>query len=309
MKFRNELKVGLAIVVAVLLFIVGVRYFEDIPIFSGTYELYTTFENAGGLVAGNPVRINGVNVGQVDNVRLVPAQRRAVVRFHIDRGMRIPRGSSADVSGLEALGSVRLDINLARASQDVYAEGDTLPSAPPSSFDEIFDEAPNYARRADSVLVAANTTFAAAEMLLASPQSELNRTLRAVAGSASALEALLRTEQQRLGGVLAGVDSLTRSLNRFAGPGGDSLQQALGTLNDVLRRLDGNLAALETTTARLDTLALAINRGDGTLGKLVYSDSLHQEMTATLDSLQTVLSDFKQHPARYLKALRLVDVF
>src|SRR5690606_34132267 len=52
---RNELKVGLAILAAALLFYVGLRLFQDMPIFRGTFDLYTVLDDAGGLLPGNPV--------------------------------------------------------------------------------------------------------------------------------------------------------------------------------------------------------------------------------------------------------------
>ena len=72
MKYSNELKVGMAIVAAVVVFVLGVRYFQDVPLFRGTYDLNSSFESAGGLIAGNPVRVSGVGVGKVREVKLNP---------------------------------------------------------------------------------------------------------------------------------------------------------------------------------------------------------------------------------------------
>ena len=308
MRFSNELKVGVAIVLAAVIFFVGVRYFEDIPIFSGTYTLYTVFEDASGLIAGNPVRINGVTVGQVERVRLNFEERAAVVQFHLDKNVRIPTGSTAAVKGIEALGSMRLDIDL-RPSTTAYAAGDTLPSAPPSSLEQLVDQAPAYADRADSLLQSANAAFSEAEVLLGSPQSDLNRTLRAAAGSAAALERLIRSEQQRLASVLESVDTLAVSLNAVATDNSDSLAVAISNLNRVLNRFSQNLDALEGTTASLDLMLAKINQGEGTLGLLVNDPSLYTRLDTTLATLQFILDDFQNNPRRYLKDLTLIEVF
>ena len=54
MKISNEIKVGLTIIVATVIFILGIRYFEDLPLFDSTYDLVAEFENAGGLMFWHP---------------------------------------------------------------------------------------------------------------------------------------------------------------------------------------------------------------------------------------------------------------
>ena len=93
MKYANELKVGVTIVVATITFVLGVRYFEDLPLFRGTYELVSEFDNAVGLIAGNVVRIKGVSVGSVDAVYIDPETGRVRIEFHVDDKIPVPEGS------------------------------------------------------------------------------------------------------------------------------------------------------------------------------------------------------------------------
>lgn len=309
MKYGNEIKVGAALVLAALIFYIGVQYFQDIPLFKGTYDLETSFDDAGGLLSGSAVRINGVNVGSVDKVSLRPGSDQAHVRFHVDNGTEIPVGSTTSVGGLAALGVVRLDIELAEPSGTIYRPGDFVPSSEAGLLDQLMGRAPALVGRADTLLGTAATTLTSAQALLASPQSDLNRTLRAIQGSADALNALLRAEQARLGAVLAGVDTLVGNLNAFTGTQGDSLGQAVQNLNTVLARVNANLASLETTTASLDAVVAKIDRGEGTLGLLVNDPGLYNRLDTTLLNLNRILLDFEQNPKRYLKDLKLVDVF
>ncbi|HEX7072364.1 MAG TPA: MlaD family protein, partial [Rhodothermales bacterium] len=81
MKHSREIKVGAALIVAAILFFIGIRFFEDVPVFRGTYELYTEFDNAQGLTPGNAVRVQGVAVGAVESVEIDEQTRRVRVRF------------------------------------------------------------------------------------------------------------------------------------------------------------------------------------------------------------------------------------
>ena len=80
MKYTREFQVGLAIVLAAVIFFFGVRYFADQPLFGGSYTLYTQFADASGLAPGNSVFVNGVKVGTVDDVEL--AARRVGAEAH-----------------------------------------------------------------------------------------------------------------------------------------------------------------------------------------------------------------------------------
>jgi phospholipid/cholesterol/gamma-HCH transport system substrate-binding protein len=305
-KYGNEIKIGVALVLSFIVFYIGIRYFKDLPLFAGTASFRTSFANAGGLVTGNVVRINGVNVGAVDEVSLQAGSDRAHVVFHVDRAVVLTHGSMTSIGGVGALGVVRMEISLGPVDTTAYVPGDFVPSAETSGLDKLIERAPAIIGRADSLILGASETLGAARALMADPQSELMQTLVAIQGSANALNTLLRTEQARIGGVLEGVDSLTGTLNTLTR---DSLTVTVHNVNQLLERIDANIAALEGTTATLNAILGKIDQGDGTLGKLINDATLYTRLDSTLGALNRILLDFERNPKKYLKDLKLVDVF
>ena len=304
MKYSNEIKIGVALVLSAVIFYIGIRYFKDLPLFSGTKGFHTSFADAGGLVAGNAVWINGVNVGSVDAVTLQDGA--AHVAFHVDKAITLPHGSVTSIGGVGALGVVRMEIRLGSPDTTAFAAGDTLPSDATGGLDQLLTRAPEIADRADSLLIGATATLDAARTLMADPSSDLAQTLGAIQGSANALTTLLRAEQDRIAGVLEGVESLTGNLNTLTR---DSLTATVGNVNQLLARIDRNMASLEATTASLNAILDKIDQGQGTLGKLVNDDALYTRLDSTLTNLNRILLDFEQNPKKYLKDLKLVDVF
>ena len=92
MKYANELKVGIAIIFSAVAFILGVRFFEDLPLFRGTLDLVTEFDDAAGLISGNVVRISGVTVGTVNKVNINSENNKVRVNVHVDSNIKIPEG-------------------------------------------------------------------------------------------------------------------------------------------------------------------------------------------------------------------------
>lgn len=310
MKYSKEVKVGLSIVLAIVVFYFGVRYLQNVPLFRGSYTLHAQFSDAAGLVSGNQVRINGVNVGSVQSVRLDPEARVAQVTFRVDQNVEIPQGSTAEIKGVSALGGVRLSINLGPPTNPRIEAGGFVPTPPEKDIlAQLSDRAPMLAARADSLLSSANATMQEAQVMLNSPNSDLRTTFVAIRESANELRKLLEAQQGRLTRVMDNTADLTDELETFAETNTDSLSRSVERMNAVLNQTDRNLKQLEQTTNNLDALVTKINEGDGTLGRLVNDPSLYVRLDSTTAQFNSLLKDFQANPGRYLKDMSLVKVF
>jgi phospholipid/cholesterol/gamma-HCH transport system substrate-binding protein len=50
----------------------------------------------------------------------------------------------------------------------------------------------------------------------------------------------------------------------------------------------------------LNAIVAGVERGEGSLGMLIKERKLHEELEATLDNLNTLIDDIKEHPQRYI---------
>ena len=318
MKYSKEIKVGLSLILSAVIFVLGIRFFEDLPLFRGTYGLYTTFEDASGILPGNAVRINGVRVGSVDEVTLDPAAHRVLVRFHVDEHIAVPESSFTEIGGIAALASVHLRIHLGPATNARIEEGGYVPSLREANLlGQLTDKAPEMVEQIDQILATTNATLTDAQRLFAATSDEdVRRTLVAFRSSAETLDALLRAEQARLSGTLANFERFSDDLTVVAGDlraisdeSGDTLALAIRNLNQSMRRMDRTLEGLETSMATLDDILGKIDRGEGTLGRMINDPSVYVRLESTLARLDTILVHFDEDPGRFLKELELVDIF
>ncbi len=310
MRYSNELKVGLTIVVATFIFILGVRYFEDLPLFRGTYDLASEFDDAAGLIAGNVVRINGVAVGSVNAVSINPETGRVRVQFHVDSDIPVPEGSYTQISGFDALGVVRLDVHLGEPTAPRIPEAGLLEGREGSDIlASLSEKAPSLVERVDSVLAGLESALGETGDLLSEPDSDIRKTLSSVQRSVATLDSFLKGERERMSGILENVESVTGDLHRITGENADSVGVVIENLNAILARLDRNLDSLEDMSDNLSEVLRKVNEGQGTIGRLVNDPEMYQKMDTILTNLNTLVLDFQNHPEKYLKELRLVEIF
>jgi len=105
----RRFRVGLVVLVALFAVMIGVFMVgKRANLFTKRFPYETLFDSASGLVPGNPVRLNGVTVGNVLEVRLSPdpANRTVRVVYDVDRraAPRIRKGTRASIKTIGLLG-------------------------------------------------------------------------------------------------------------------------------------------------------------------------------------------------------------
>ena len=341
----NEIKVALAVLLAALALYVGVRFLSGQPLFGAGYEVVAVFDDAQGLTPGAIVRLNGVRVGDVRDVRLGPNAREVYVTLSIDADVEIPRGSTIQTSGLSALGEVNVEITppLGAGAGRPLTSGDTrIASTTPDIFDLIAGESNSLTARADTALIGAVNTFSqldriltrsggdveavlsqlrfltqAATRTLIDERERVDRTLaslEAAAANASAVSDAVGQDVRDVS-VVVGNDLVATSgtVRSLAETNADSVTAVVNNLSASLRRLDQGLETLDGLTANLSSLTAdldtTLNSSEGSLGLLLNDPSLYYNANAAAASLQQILQDFQADPSRYLKDLDLVRVF
>ena len=305
MKLPNELKIGLTVVLAGIIFYVGIRFFRDLPIFGHDSIYHTELMNSSGLVPGNIVAVNGVGVGSVTEVQLTLAG--ADISFSVRDDVILTEGTTASTGGFGFVSSVQLNLSLGPPDAPAYEPGSLIPSSAHSDIlADLASRTPSVLNRVDTVLAGSSLAINAATELLAGPEGHMQQTLTSIRNSADAFHSVLLAEQGSLQAVLQGIEDLVNTAESFTE---DSLGTTAAKLNEVIEQLSGNLDILETTTNELNILISSINQGQGTLGKLATDDSLYLELQGASAALRRILENFEEDPNQYLKHLRLIDFF
>ena len=123
MKLSNEVKLGMAIFVAVVVFVGGVIYLRGTDFQKREYALTIYYNNVNGLQEGNPITIAGLAVGKVQDLKLVGNV--IAVKVQIQDKVRFPVDSKAFIKSSSLMGGKLIAITPGLSSR-MLKDGDTL---------------------------------------------------------------------------------------------------------------------------------------------------------------------------------------
>ncbi len=310
MRYANELKVGVAIVLSFVLMIVGVRFFQNLPLFHGSYNLWAEFEDVGGLMAGNAVRLKGFQVGTVGDIQLDTRKQTIRVLMHINKEVQIPRGSRATIGGFTALSNVYVEIIPGPPGNPPLQDGDTLTAAHTADpLEMIMEKSGPLLNRADSLLFHLTGASASLHELLQSPDSDFRGTLVALRASVVELEQLLRTERSRVRRIISNLEASSSAMRTFTETQKDSLSMMLTEARGTLRQIDASLQEVQLLSRELTTVVRRLREGKGTLGRMLQDESLYEHLDSLLVNLNALTEELREDPGKYLKELKLFSIF
>lgn len=223
---NKDLKLGIFIFGAIVILILGIFSIKDFRVLNPGYNIKVIFNFGDGLKPASPVRIAGIDAGEVKKTSLIyeDGKTKVLVRAWIRSGIKIPVGSEAFVNNLGILGEKYLEI---------------IPNG----------EAVEY--------VKSNDTMIGHDSIPMYKMGELAReTLTRFTHILDSLENIVMDEKVAV-----------------------AFKKFIGNLEQASFELDGILKDVRTSK--------------GTVGKLLYEDSLYKE-------LEEFVKDLKEHPWKLL---------
>ena len=307
MKINNETKIGVMAVIGILFLIMGFNFLKGKSLFKKERHIYAVYQDVQGLNKSNPVVINGLQVGNINNLDGGTDMKRIIVTVNLTKDINIP-DNSLGVINPNLLGSPSLEIQLGNSSK-FLKNGDTLITTFSSgAFDEalkiinpVLYEVRNAVKSLDSVLHIVTGVFdPGTKNNIKGILTNLNATTQSFALSAKSLQLLLNTQNGALSGSLNNVQAFTANLN--------SNNEKLNSILENAKVAAAKFADINLKTT-LDTLNAAvlnfkqgaekINSKDGSLGLLLNDKTLYNNLSSTTNKINILIDDIRVHPKRY----------
>ena len=307
----QALKVGIFATLVLVLLSWFILEIEDLNPFAPEGRvIYAVFDSVAGLDDRSAVRVAGVRVGTVDGIDLAGDNRRARVLLRLDEPLGLTEGSFARISNLGLLGDKYVELVPGPEDGALLPEEAVVPGVTPPGFDDALARlnavAESIQRVADPLAAGLTgtgeptplsrlvgnleATSAEIRLLVEANREDLGATIRNFERVSAALAESLPGLVDRMDALLAEVDQVVAE-NR------EELGESAENVAVITRDLKGAAADLAVISGRLE-------RGEGTLGKLLASDEAHEELVATLDSVQSGVGQLSETLGR-VQRLRL----
>lgn len=289
----KSILIGISFILAIFLFVWGFNFLKGKSILRNQLNFYAVYNNSKGLLPGDLVTINGMQVGTVSSLDFHPKQDGTiVVAFTMNNDLNIPQNSIVKLAS-SLTGSVSLEIHLGES--DIFAQsGDTLTSAYDNgTMGMIVETIMPIKNSLENLLASLNQLTSNLNSIL-SPEFKnnidntlvsLNASMDNINNITSDLQKFTNEENGKLGAVVNNLEDIT---NDFA------------IVSDSLKNIDYNrfILSLENCVHEFNTLANGINSGKGSVGLLMKEDSLYNNLNSTIQSLQLLIDEIKANPKK-----------
>ncbi len=287
----QAVKVGIFALIVLLLLGFFILRIEDFNPFAAKGDrIDAVFDSVAGLDDKSAIRVAGVRVGRVDGISL--DGREARVHLLLEQEVPLTEGSFARISNLGLLGDKYVELVPGPVGAPPLPEGATIPGVTPPGFDDAMAKLNQVA---DSIV--GLTDPLGASLTGEGADTSLSRLIENLEAASAEIRILVETNRQAMGATIGNFElvsaTLAAELPRLSG----QLQALLGEVQAVVaenrgavgtsaRNVEEITEELKTSVADLNEITGRLARGEGTMGKLLTSEEAHDELVATLDSIQ-----------------------
>ncbi|MGD0890025.1 MAG: MlaD family protein [Terracidiphilus sp.] len=268
-------------------------------LFARKITLRSYFENAAGLKQGAPVTLEGVTIGNVIKIRVVPERNPTPVEVTMHVGYEFIDGlhtdSVAAIAQAGVLGDSYVDISSAHAKGPEPANNAELKAGGAPSIQDVIrtsqvsiEEITTLVRKVETLVDTLNTKRGTMGELINDP--ELYKKITAIATNVQTLTGAMADGKGSIGKLItddtlynranAAVDRLEKIT--------EDLDNGKGTAGKFLKD-DSLYNNLNSAVANTNELVKDINAGHGAIGKLAKDPEFARKMEDTVTHLDSIL--------------------
>jgi phospholipid/cholesterol/gamma-HCH transport system substrate-binding protein len=304
-KLSKEIKAGLIALLAIISFVFLLQFMKGKSLFSSDNVYYAKYDDVAGLAKSSKVSINGLSVGQIDEIKPVTEKNGKisfVVKMSVKKDFVFSKNSTVQIfepglmAGKEMKINVVYDNNMAKTGDTLKGTNELSMMANLSSqVGPVKDQLQDALKRVDSLANNANKILdernrAEIRALLIN----LNKTVAGFEAASKNVNSLVSNNDPKIQKLLDNTDKTMVSANTAVDKYG-KLAESIDTkkLNDAVANLDNSIG-------KLNTVITGIQNGEGSLGKLTKDEHLYQNLSQASENLNNLLIDLKANPKRYI---------
>ena len=279
-RFSNEFRVGLFVLV-VIAALVAMYFWTFDGMFRGpgSYGLGMTAPRADGLSEGTAVKLAGVKIGSVGDIKVDGGQ--ADVELIIDDRYRLPIDSTAELKATGLLGDYFVMVSLGDDEQATLQDGDRI------EYGEEPGDIDNITRQVELISEDVKAITAVLREMVEDRKNRDNveNTLQNAEELTAELAAISAENRRDIRAIVESIKRLSSSLEGVAEESGRDLDEEFDKIKDATDTLQSTLDNLDSITGKVDN-------GEGTVGALINDRETVDALNETIDNANEVIEGF-----------------
>jgi phospholipid/cholesterol/gamma-HCH transport system substrate-binding protein len=296
-RFTSSAKVGLFAVATGAAAFGIYRFIDKGGTVGQGYLVYALFDDAIGIAKHSQVRVSGIPVGKIDNVRLEKGKARIDIRVNSE----VPLHEDASVTKVSSslLGEYYLAIAPGTEGRTELKDGDRIQVAVEAvTTDTLMRDlsgiSQDVQRVAKSLADSVGTDEGKENLKdtlkhLAEVTKALNETVRenreSIHNILLQVEAITAKGQPEVRQILENVRESTTDIREMLARPEETPNKGGGEVRKILDKVDRASSNLESTLAHLDSVTSRIDRGEGTVGRLTKDEKLINEVEGVVQTV------------------------
>lgn len=290
---RMEITVGATVLAALAILIVGIVWLREFSLTRDTRVYRVSFPQAGGLAASDEVHVNGLRRGEVKKMELVGDH--VEVDLQLAKDIVLTTDSRVAIRNVGIMGERIIAVDL-KTSGRPYREDELVQGTYELGLGEIMGQL--------GTTVDAVTAVSAQLQQLANAMSgegRLQATIQNFTTTSEELRLTVSENRAMLRSTLSNFAEASKTARSLTTGREAELRKSLDHFSNAAERLDRISVKLDSLSTSINTMATRVERGDGTLGKLVRDEKLYAELNQSVQSIQQLIADVKANPRKYFK--------
>ena len=279
----NEMRVGITLTVAGVVLVTGILWLGGFTLGESRYMFSIMFQEVAGLVAGDKVTVAGLDAGEILSLQLAP-RGKVAAEVEIDNDIKIPIDSRFTVASYGLIGSKVISIR--PGGSDVFIEpGAVVEGHYEKGLGDVVHEMGKALTGIQDVLKAAD------EILTDQEGKDLVKEALVNANAASF----------DLRQATADLSVMATELRAFVSEKKDPAGEAIDAMETAVVGFAEVTGQLKTISASLDSIVRRVEGGEGTLGKLINEDQMHDEFLAAIKEVRELVADIRDNPNSFVR--------
>ena len=296
MKITREIKVAVLVILSIVLFYWGFTFLKGRNLFDSSNKLYAVYDNVAGLVVAAPVTINGLTIGKVNSIEMLPDGKMNVELVITNEQIKIAKSSIAQIMDSGLIGGREIAIINNFTDKNYTESGDTLQTSAKlgltaelaNQIGPVKDKVEVLLENANKLIENLNATLdAATQQKLKTSIASLEVTMSEFSQASKNINGILVDTKPKLSTTLSNFEKTSANLNNIS----TSLDKA---------DLGATVKKLEATLTNVNGIMANLEQGKGTMGKLLSDDAMYNNLTKTSKELELLLQDLRLNPTRYV---------